>query len=627
MLDEIHEDIQVSKALNDCNTYTLGSVGKHNVVVACLPKGQMGTVSAATVATRMISTFPSVKIGLLVGIGGGVPPTVRLGDVVVSTPTTNFPGVVQWDFAVSRQVGGLLSTPIRLNSVVLPLSIDLVFPISKLESLHALRGSQHLDEMGERWPRLLPRYARSAILHRDFLFSASYCHVGEKLEDASAQGSGFKDDHILSSPTTTSLACRSCDPKKAEERNHEGEIQIHYGLIASGNQVIKDALSRDRLNKQLGGNVMCIEMEAAGLMPDFPCLVIRGICDYADSHKNDLWQEYAAATASAFAKELLSHVYSSDVHKEKSIQRMIQDGWFTNSTDMVTLLTEIVVKSTMSNMQEDVHSLVTRFNQDEDSPALEWLKGLTPIDYGSQQSDFLRTRQHGTGEWFIGSEEYCAWVATAGQTLFCPGIPGAGKTIMSSIVIDDLGKRFRSGYDDVVGVAHVFCNYKRTEHQRLEDLLATLLKQLALERTNLPKYIASLHGKHRNKGTKPSSGDLVEVLEVMCASFTRAFVVVDAMDECQAEGCRSALIDVLFDLQRKFPNAVSLFITSRYVPEVKEKFQSSLQLEIHATDGDLSRYAHSRIDHILTWICVPKEHRLQIRKEITEKITKIAGGM
>ncbi|KAF4816976.1 Ankyrin-1 [Colletotrichum siamense] len=429
MLDEIHDNIQVSKALNDCNTYTLGSIGKHNVVVACLPKGQMGTVSAATVATRMVSTFPSIKIGLLVGIGGGVPPTVRLGDVVVSTPTTNSPGVVQWDFGKTRSTDNGKATEFERIGALNKPPTCLLTAISKLESLHALRGSQiqkYLDEMGNRWPRLLPKYARSAVLHRDFLFSASYCHVGEKLEDANAQGSGCEDGHIASSFTLVGSACRSCDPKKADERNHEGDIQIHYGLVASGNQVIKDAISRDRLNKQLGGNVMCIEMEAAGLMPDFPCLVIRGICDYADSHKNSIWQEYAAASASAFAKELLSHVDSSDIHREKSIQLMIQD-----------------VKSTMSNMQEDVHRLATRFNQDEDSQALEWLKGLTPIDYGSQQSDFLRKRQYGTGEWFIRSKEYCAWVAIAGQTLFCPGIPGAGKTIMSSIVIDDIDKRFR----------------------------------------------------------------------------------------------------------------------------------------------------------------------------------------
>ncbi|OSS48405.1 hypothetical protein B5807_07871 [Epicoccum nigrum] len=82
---------------------------------------------------------------------------------------------------------------------------------------------------------------------------------------------------------------------------------VHYGTIASGNQVMKDAFERDRANAQLGG-VLCFEMEAAGLMNTFPCLVIRGICDYSDSHKNDKWQPYAAGIAAAYAKEVLSVV-------------------------------------------------------------------------------------------------------------------------------------------------------------------------------------------------------------------------------------------------------------------------------------------------------------------------------
>jgi nucleoside phosphorylase len=81
---------------------------------------------------------------------------------------------------------------------------------------------------------------------------------------------------------------------------------VHYGLIASGNQVIKDADTRDRLREELGVDLLCFEMEAAGLMDTFPCVVIRGISDYADNRKNDLYQGYAAVTAAACAKELLS---------------------------------------------------------------------------------------------------------------------------------------------------------------------------------------------------------------------------------------------------------------------------------------------------------------------------------
>jgi hypothetical protein len=75
---------------------------------------------------------------------------------------------------------------------------------------------------------------------------------------------------------------------------------VHYGPIASGNQVIRDALTRDSLAKELG--ILCFEMEAAGLA-NFPFLSIRGICDYADSHKNKRWQGYSAATAAAYAKK------------------------------------------------------------------------------------------------------------------------------------------------------------------------------------------------------------------------------------------------------------------------------------------------------------------------------------
>jgi nucleoside phosphorylase len=104
-------------------------------------------------------------------------------------------------------------------------------------------------------------------------------------------------------------------------------MRVHYGLIASGNQVIKDAVSRDKLNKDLGGACLCIEMEAAGMMNNFPCIVIRGIYDYCDSHKNKAWQEHAAAVAAAFAKELLGFVQLSDVEGERLVRDVLNEGW------------------------------------------------------------------------------------------------------------------------------------------------------------------------------------------------------------------------------------------------------------------------------------------------------------
>lgn len=108
-------------------------------------------------------------------------------------------------------------------------------------------------------------------------------------------------------PDKDSITCEGCSKKYLEpgrpQRPHKNQV-IHYGVIASSNQVMKNAVERDRVGEQF--NALCFEMEAAGLMNSFPCLVIRGICDYSDSHKNDRWQLYAAMVAAAYAKELLS---------------------------------------------------------------------------------------------------------------------------------------------------------------------------------------------------------------------------------------------------------------------------------------------------------------------------------
>ncbi|KAF3936044.1 hypothetical protein ABW20_dc0100975 [Dactylellina cionopaga] len=212
MLDERHPTLP--KPSNDHNTYSLGSIENHNIVITCLPKGKIGTVSAAAVITRPINTFPSTKFSLMVGIGGGIPPKVRLGDVVVSVPVGKYPGVIQRD-------------------------------------------------------------------------------LGEAI-----------DGEIV--------------------RRKARDMKIHYGLIASGNQAIEDAMFRDKLNRNFGGSVLCVEMEAAGLLNEIPCIVIRGICDYADSHKNKHWHEYVAITAAAFAKKLLGFVQPSDVEKERPARELVQ---------------------------------------------------------------------------------------------------------------------------------------------------------------------------------------------------------------------------------------------------------------------------------------------------------------
>jgi nucleoside phosphorylase len=277
MLDEVHCVLPVPP--NDHNTYTLGRIGKHNIVIACLPNGEYGIASAATVAMQLLSSFHSIRFGLMVGIGGGVPnedADIRLGDIVVGKPTSRYGGVVQYDYGKAGNGGlertGALNRPPRV----------ILTALAELQANHLAESSQILECLSEMSLKL-GRNASKFMLpdQEDRLYYADY-------------------EHIMQART-----CELCDKNEIVPRASRAGIEpvVHYGLIASGNQVVRDSHLRDRLGQELG--VYCVEMEAAGLINDFPCLVIRGICDYADSHKNKEWQGYAAAVAAAYAKELL----------------------------------------------------------------------------------------------------------------------------------------------------------------------------------------------------------------------------------------------------------------------------------------------------------------------------------
>lgn len=278
MLDEIHEELP--RRSGDNNIYSLGSIGSFKVVIACLPYGVMGTNSAATVASNLRRSFESIEFGILVGIGGGIPTKVdiRLGDIVVSKPDGFHGGVVQYDFGKTTKDGRCMRVGVLNKPPLLLLNA-----VSELVARHRVeepRLYKYISQMIQDSPKWASVSAYPGEQF-DRLFEATYEHL---------------DTHST---------CDQCDYHKIKLRQSRKAKSpvIHYGNIASGNQVMRHAGTRDWLAKE--ENIICFEMEAAGLMDSFPCLVVRGICDYADSHKNKQWQSYAAVVAAAYAKELL----------------------------------------------------------------------------------------------------------------------------------------------------------------------------------------------------------------------------------------------------------------------------------------------------------------------------------
>lgn len=295
--DKTYEKVAI--AGEDPNYYALGSIEGHNVVAVCLPHGVYGTNAAADVASNMKRSFPGLKFCLLVGIGAGVPSQrndIRLGDVVISTPKGRYSGVLPYDMIKSTDSGAF-----ELNGYLSPPPAHLMCAISELESDPSL-SSTPLHKYLQQIEQCKMQYTHPGVAH-DRLFDSNYAHNGDY---------------------DTSDNCEQCNVAYEKRRPPRSSThpQIHYGLIASGNQVMKSAEARDKLGRE--HNVLCFEMEGAGIMNNFPCLIIRGICDYADSHKNKRWQNYAAATAAAYAKLLLSRLRTADGFESEQVEYLIR---------------------------------------------------------------------------------------------------------------------------------------------------------------------------------------------------------------------------------------------------------------------------------------------------------------
>ncbi|KAJ9264731.1 hypothetical protein DTO280E4_6141 [Paecilomyces variotii] len=492
MLDENFGTLQEQDSA-DTNSYTLGKIGVHYVVIACLPHGRYGISSAATVANNMVRTFSmSLRVGLVVGVGGGIPSAthdIRLGDIVVSYPEDTCGGVLQYD-------------------------------IGKLE---AVEREEIRPERGENDP--LP----------------------------------------------------------------------HYGIIASGDADIKRGSTREQLRQET--RALCVETQAAGVMRAFPCLVICGICDYADEHKNTHWQGYAALAAAAYAKELLGYMPRGQVSGHNSAQEVCK------------------MVSELESMQEQQQ----RCHQAFKTSAYEQFKNINP------------DRVEGTCQWVLKDERYLRWLGSkCNDLLLISADPGCGKSVLARSLIEDDFKRSES----TVSVCYFF--FKDNDKQNnLSSALCAVLHQLFEQQPELLRH-ALPYWKKNGTRIQQEVDQLWRILleatsDPACSG--AIICVFDALDECH-NADQSRLIQKLKDFYHSAASSpqelqLKFLVTTRPYDRILESFRSVTIAfpDIHLRGEMENDQIHHEINLVIKLRVEELATTLSLRHDVAQSIEKRLLGM
>ncbi|CAL5866963.1 uncharacterized protein PFLUO_LOCUS1175 [Penicillium psychrofluorescens] len=271
--------------------------------------------------------------------------------------------------------------------------------------------------------------------------------------------------------------------------------------------------------------------------------------------------------------------------------------------------------------QQGIQTLNQRQEDQERDNILSW---LSPVSPSVRQSEIFNSHQKGTGTWLPKTVEFQRWIGSQDPILFCPGIPGSGKTVLSSIVIDHLEHTFPN--QNEVGIAYLYCDY-RQQHS-LFELYSALLRQIVQRKRSIPESVKSFHQDFSAKGTRPSKDEVLSQFRSVLASCARSFVVIDALDECPiSDGNISVREPFLRELVR-LQNEVgfNLLVTSRPDQEIASHFEGATSLEIQASSEDIQYYVDVRLNDLPSFVRKREKLKQSIKESITESAKDIEGN-
>ncbi|KAI7227089.1 hypothetical protein KC330_g8551, partial [Hortaea werneckii] len=276
------------------------------------------------------------------------------------------------------------------------------------------------------------------------------------------------------------------------------------------------------------------------------------------------------------------------------------------------------IQSSIEALRAETQTIVeTQRSEDARKTVQEVMEWLCSEDYSKQQNDNYARRQEGTAAWFLDAPEYLAWVQGSTHTLVCPGQPGAGKTIVAATIIHKLLHR-----EDVanVGVAYLFCDYKKRDQQDTYHFLAALTRQLLFRVETVPRSLMDVYVGHKKRNTRPTLRELKDALSSLAGALTRVHIVIDALDECNKEAC-SGFLPTIRELQVQ--RNISLLITARPLREVLDHVPSCPTLEVRASEHDVAIYLRARMQMLPNFVQTDPD----LQEKIVTGVVSAVDGM
>ncbi|KAK6516326.1 hypothetical protein TWF506_006235 [Arthrobotrys conoides] len=578
------------RAPGDPNTYRNGRLGGHNVVLLLLPK--MGKSSAAGSTASLRSSYYNISVALLVGICGGVPYVgkreILLGDVIIGER------IFQYDFGRQYHNQHVPKAADEGNLGCLNKDLSSLIAYFKTEP-----GRQEVQKNAAGYLTALQKIAidtkcetdyRYPGISRDKLFPASCQHKHqEPVECSTCNG---ENESYCREADKTACADLGCDDdmlvrrQRLKKKSNLGSAEekqrpeIFVGNIASGDTVMRSSEHRDAIAIQ--GNLIAFEMEGAGAFDESPSLVIKGICDYADSHKNKEWQSFAAATAASVAKAVLERY----------------------------TLPRISTTATQGKVSFD----------ELDQKCLSDLRVTNPIDDKARITQTKGNLLKGSYIWILEHEGFKAWGRNEIQLLWITGDPGKGKTMLLCGLIEELGPatRLKDKNSDTLLSYFLF----QGTDSRINNATSALRSLIYMLVNQHPALILAIREKYDASGKQlfqdPNawfalSTIFTSILEDL--GQRKVFLVIDALDECTTDLFK--VLDLVIQTS-KFPH-VKWILSSRNITDIERKFQlhtshTRLRLEKKENAKFVSNAVDTYIKHSISELKSVFEDEVEIKK-------------